>query len=131
MFVAQLTLGWKILQTAQFDDRSDDKGLEVESMTLATVCGKTFMFLGAERTSTIFIFDITDPTSPVLHSHISAAGNTDMAPSEAFAITPEPRPNFNQGQASQNICLMQIYVEIGKELLQFTNNNLFARLTLK
>lgn len=67
-------------------------------MTLATVCGKTFMFLGAERTSTIFIFDITDPTSPVLHSHISAAGNTDMAPSEAFAITPEPRPNFNQGQ---------------------------------
>lgn len=98
MFVVQLTVVLQILQTANLDKRSDDKGLEVESLTLATVCGKTFMFLGAERTSTIFVFDITDPTSPVLHSHISAAGNTDMTPQEAFDITPEPRPNFNQGQ---------------------------------
>ena len=46
-------------QTEEFDGRSDDKGLEVESLEIATVCGQTFLFLGAERTSTIFVFDIT------------------------------------------------------------------------
>lgn len=85
-------------QTEQMDDRSDDKGLEVESLTLATVCGKTYAFVGAERTSTIFVFDITDPRNPTLHSHISAAGNTDMTPAVAFALDPEPRPNVNLGQ---------------------------------
>ena len=85
-------------QTEQMDGRSDDKGLEVESLTLATVCGKTYAFVGAERTSTIFVFDITDPVNPSLHSHVSAAGNTDMAPDVAFAIEPQPRPNVNLGQ---------------------------------
>ena len=35
-------------QTEEFDGRSDDKGLEVESLEIATVCGQTFLFLGAE-----------------------------------------------------------------------------------
>jgi len=34
----------------------------------------------------------------VLHSHISAAGNTNMAPAAAYALDPEPRPNVNLGQ---------------------------------
>ena len=85
-------------QSEQMDGRSDDKGLEVESLTLAHVCGKTYAFVGAERTSTIFVFDITDPKNPTLQSHISAAGNTDMAPDAAYAINPEPRPNVNLGQ---------------------------------
>ena len=41
------------------DGRSDDKGLEVESLTIASVCDKHYLFVGAERTSTIFVFDIT------------------------------------------------------------------------
>ena len=85
-------------QKEQKDGRSDDKGLEVESLELATVCGQTFAFVGAERTSTIFVFDITDPTNPFLHSHVSAAGNTTIAPETAFAVSPEPRPNLALGQ---------------------------------
>ena len=52
---------WKILcvQTEQMDGRSDDKGLEVESLTIASICDKHYLFVGAERTSTIFVFDIT------------------------------------------------------------------------
>ena len=72
--------------------------MSLGSLTVATVCGKTFAFVGAERTSTIFVFDITDPQKPVLHSHISAAGNTNMAPAAAYALDPEPRPNVNLGQ---------------------------------
>ena len=46
-------------QSDQMDGRSDDKGLEVESLTIASVCDKHYLFVGAERTSTIFVFDIT------------------------------------------------------------------------
>ncbi len=33
--------------------------IQVESLEIATLCGQTFLFLGAERTSTIFVFNIT------------------------------------------------------------------------
>lgn len=69
----------------------------MESLTLVTRCGKTFLFVGAERTSTIFVFDITDPTSVKLESHISVAGNTSQTPTTSYNINPEPRPNVALG----------------------------------
>lgn len=85
-------------QTDNFDGRSDDKGLEVEALTIATVCDQTFLFVGAERTSTIFVFDITDPRSPKLESHINAAGNFDVPPADIYGLATEPRPNAGLGQ---------------------------------
>lgn len=38
-----------------------------------------------------------DPEHPVLHSHVSAAGNTEMAPEDAFDL-PDARPNKDIGQ---------------------------------
>ena len=32
---------------------------QTESFTIASVCDKTYLFVGGERTSTIFVFDIT------------------------------------------------------------------------
>ncbi len=69
----------------------------MESLTLVNRCGKTFLFVGAERTSTIFIFDITDPKNVKLESHISVAGNTSQAPTTSYNINPEPRPNVALG----------------------------------
>ena len=74
---------------------SDDKGLEVESLTLVTKCDKTFLFVGAERTSTIFVFDITDPTKVNLESHISVAGTTSVTPEVSYAK--DDRPNRDLG----------------------------------
>lgn len=85
-------------QTDNFDGRSDDKGLEVEALTIATVCDQTFLFVGAERTSTIFVFDITDPRSPKLESHINAAGNFDVPQADIYGLATEPRPNAGLGQ---------------------------------
>ena len=85
-------------QTDNKDDRSDDKGLEVEALTIATVCDQTFLFVGAERTSTIFVFDITDPRAPKLESHINAAGDFNAKHADIFALSPEPRPNTKLGQ---------------------------------
>ena len=72
------------------DGRSDDKGLEVESLTIGQVCGKTILFVGAERTSTIFLFDITNPKGVRLESHIQAGG-MNIAPEKA--VQDASRPN--------------------------------------
>lgn len=52
--------------------RSDDKGVEPESVSLLTKDGTTYAFIGLERASIIVIFDITDPTSPIF---VDAAQN--------------------------------------------------------
>eukprot|EP01023_Acetabularia_acetabulum_P001203 TRINITY_DN1044_c0_g1_i2.p1 TRINITY_DN1044_c0_g1~~TRINITY_DN1044_c0_g1_i2.p1 ORF type:complete len:603 (+),score=198.17 TRINITY_DN1044_c0_g1_i2:133-1941(+) len=49
-----------------FDARSDNKGPEPESVVVGMVGEKRILFVGNERTSTIVMFDITDPTSPTL-----------------------------------------------------------------
>ena len=45
------------------DSRSDDKGVEPEGVALQTINGRTFAFIGLERTTqgAVAIFDITDP----------------------------------------------------------------------
>lgn len=47
------------------DARSDDKGVEPEGVTLQTINGRTFAFVGLERTSqgAVGVFDITDPAN--------------------------------------------------------------------
>ncbi len=45
------------------DSRSRDKGVEPEGVTILEIGGRTFAFVGLERTtkSAIAVFDITDP----------------------------------------------------------------------
>lgn len=47
------------------DNRSRDKGVEPEGVTILEIGGRTFAFVGLERTtkSAIAVFDITDPTT--------------------------------------------------------------------
>ncbi|MEM9550055.1 MAG: esterase-like activity of phytase family protein [Pseudomonadota bacterium] len=48
------------------DKRSDSKGVEPESVTSGTFGGTPMLFVGAERSSIVGVYDITDPASPVL-----------------------------------------------------------------
>lgn len=45
------------------DGRSDNKGVEPEGVTLAAIDGRTYAFIGLERTTTsaVAVYDITDP----------------------------------------------------------------------
>lgn len=43
------------------DSRSDDKGPEPEGLTIGEINGRTYLFIGMERTAHIFQFDITNP----------------------------------------------------------------------
>ena len=48
------------------DRRSDAKGVEPESVTFAEFGGTPFLFVGSERGSIVGVYDVTDPTAPVL-----------------------------------------------------------------
>ena len=54
-----------ILRGIYDDGRSDDKGVEPEGVALQTIAGRTFAFIGLERTSkgAVAVFDITDPAN--------------------------------------------------------------------
>jgi 2',3'-cyclic-nucleotide 2'-phosphodiesterase (5'-nucleotidase family) len=44
-----------------FDNRSDDKGPEPEAVTIGTIGGQTFAFIGLERVGGVMVYNITDP----------------------------------------------------------------------
>lgn len=46
------------------DGRSDDKGSEPESVVAAKMGDKNILFVGLERTDTVMIYDITNPSAP-------------------------------------------------------------------
>ncbi len=48
------------------DRRSDAKGIEPESIEVATFGGKPMVFVASERASVIGVYDVTDPAAPVL-----------------------------------------------------------------
>ncbi|MBX2853087.1 MAG: choice-of-anchor I family protein [Phycisphaeraceae bacterium] len=56
------------------DGRSDDKGPEPESIEIGTIDGKTFAFVGLERTGGIAMFDITDPNSVTFLDYVTETG---------------------------------------------------------
>ena len=48
------------------EERSGNKGVEPESVTFDTFGGTPYVFVGAERSSIIGVYDITDPAAPEL-----------------------------------------------------------------
>ena len=66
------------------DSRSDDKGPEPEALTVGAVRGRTYAFLGNERTGNIMIYDMSNPHAPqyagmVWNRNLTAATNTAQA----------------------------------------------------
>jgi DNA-binding beta-propeller fold protein YncE len=82
--------------TNAVDNRSDDKGPEPEALALGQIGGQTFAFVGTERQSGIYIFDITNPfaTQFVNYSH-----NRDF--NQTFNIDDEKVPAVLTGAYAQ------------------------------
>jgi len=71
------------------DDRSDNKGVEVESVTVAQVNGQTLAFIGLERADAIAIYDVTNPAAPKFVQLFS----TGDAPEGLMFVKPKDSPN--------------------------------------
>lgn len=71
------------------DDRSDNKGVEVEGVTVAVVNGKTLAFIGLERVDMITVYDVSTPASPKFVQMFS----TGDAPEGVLFVKPKDSPN--------------------------------------
>ncbi|WP_339273981.1 stalk domain-containing protein [Paenibacillus sp. FSL W8-0426] len=58
------------------DDRSPNKGSEVENLTVSTVDGRTYAAVASERADAILFFDLADPANPDYLGLIRAAGES-------------------------------------------------------
>ncbi|MEM1432016.1 MAG: esterase-like activity of phytase family protein [Pseudomonadota bacterium] len=64
------------------DRRSDSKGVEPEGMEFAVIDGTPMVFVLAERSSIVGVYDVSDPTAPVLVQLLPSG----VAPEGAVAI---------------------------------------------
>ena len=64
------------------DKRSDAKGVEPEGMEFGTFGGTPYAFILVERASVVGVYDLTDPTAPVLQNLLPSG----IAPEGAVAI---------------------------------------------
>jgi DNA-binding beta-propeller fold protein YncE len=71
------------------DKRSPKKGVEVESVTIAKVNGKTMAFIGMERADAIAVYDISIPTAP----KFVQVFETGDAPEGLIFVKPKDSPN--------------------------------------
>jgi hypothetical protein len=72
-----------------FDQRSDDKGPEPESVVVGVVDGYRLAFVGLERIGGVMAFDLSDPVAPAFACYEPAA-TADVAP-EGLAFVPARR----------------------------------------
>ncbi|WP_207429390.1 choice-of-anchor I family protein [Pedobacter sp. SYSU D00535] len=80
----------RVIAAGKYDDtRSDNKGVEVEAVTVGSVNGKTLAFIGMERSDMIAIYDVSNPASPVF-VQLFATGD---APEGVLFIKPKDSPN--------------------------------------
>lgn len=58
--------------TIEVEDRSGKKGPEPEGITVGTIDGHTYAFIGLERTGGVMIYDITDPANAAFKNYFNS-----------------------------------------------------------
>ena len=84
-------------EEAKFDNRSDDKGPEPEGLTLGTIDGRTYAFIGFERVGGIMVYDITNPHHATYETYINnrdfGTNTGDLGPEGLTFIPASDSPN--------------------------------------
>jgi YVTN family beta-propeller protein len=86
------------------DSRSDDKGPEPEGLTFGVVDGVPLLFVGLERTSSIMVYDVTDP------ANASYVGLINLLPSGA--ISPEGLAFIPAADSATGTALLAVASEV-------------------
>lgn len=76
----------------EFDNRSDNKGAEPESVEVGVIDGTPYGFIGLERAGGgVLVYNLSDPTAPAFVQYITT--ETDVSPEGLKFITSEDSPN--------------------------------------
>lgn len=70
------------------DGRSDAKGTEPEAVTTTKIEDKTLAFVGLERSGNVFVFDISNPSSPIFLQNLE-----NTSPEGLVAVSAADSPN--------------------------------------
>jgi Ca2+-binding RTX toxin-like protein len=73
-----------------FDTRSDNKGPEPEGVVTGVIDGKTYAFIGLERTGGVMVYDVSNPNSPTFVQYITTPD--DVAPEGLAFVASEFSP---------------------------------------
>lgn len=85
-------------ENGSFDTRSDNRGPEPEGVTVGTIKGRTYAFVGLERVGGIVTYDVTDPRHPRLVDYLNtrafagAIGDGDSGPEGVLFIPAAKSP---------------------------------------
>lgn len=80
-------------------NRSDNKGPEPEGVTVATVCGRNYVFVTLERSGGVVVYDVSNPLAPVFvtyaNNRTSPAVPTqnDLGPEGILFVPATESPN--------------------------------------
>ena len=77
---------------ATFDTRSDNKGPESEGVVLGKVFGRTYAFIGLERTGGVLVYDVSDPFKPTFVQYVTTVPD-DISPEGLLFIKEQDSPN--------------------------------------
>lgn len=75
------------------DGRSDNKSAEPEGVTIGVIGGKTYAFVGLERSHSVLAFDVTDPANVTFTTLATRAG--DLNPEGMLVVPAADSPTGN------------------------------------
>ncbi|MBD2652828.1 choice-of-anchor I family protein [Synechocystis sp. FACHB-383] len=106
-----------------FDNRSDNKGPEPEGVTVGTIDGRTYAFVGLERIGGVMVYDVTNPQSPEFIQYINPrdfsvdpeSNLTDSGPEGLIFIDAADSPNGKpllvvSNEVSQTTAIFEVNV---------------------
>ncbi|MGI0482011.1 choice-of-anchor I family protein [Geminocystis sp. CENA526] len=93
-----------------FDDRSDNKGPEPEGVTVGTIKGQTYAFVGLERIGGVMVYNVTNPETPEFVEYINTRNFEE-----------DPRSNLTDSGAEGLIFISAEDSPKGKPLLVVSN----------
>ena len=96
-----------LLKADQLLGRLDNKGPEPESVVVGQVGAETYAFIGLERSSSILMYKITDPTKPKLVQHIR--NHTNLADGD---LSPEGMKFIPASQSPTGVALLAVGHEV-------------------
>ncbi|PWR23904.1 choice-of-anchor I family protein [Zavarzinia compransoris] len=90
--IAELTPALFNADNGAFDGRSDNKGPEPEGVTLATIDGQIYAFIGLERASGIMIYNVTDPAKVSYVTYIDGLKLGQVSPETLQVVSATDSP---------------------------------------